>query len=170
MGFQNIFEGVISSLIAMVISTGFVYLVFLIFGKNKIMSGTHNQRFHISKINPFGIALFVTAFFTILSAFSFYFQWTNMPYLVTITILIWIGAIWVYHDQCPNCNKVFKKKHIDREVIKEEEIPHVYYDEIVYLYTDDTVKDKVKGKQKKKWVEIVRTIRDHYKCTSCGHN
>ncbi len=170
MGLQNIFEGILSSLIAMLISSGFVYLIALIFGKNKIMSGNHNQKFHISKLNPFSIALFVTSFFTVLSLFSFYYQWTNMPYMITITILVWMGTTWIYHDQCPNCNKILKKKHIDREVLKEDKIPHEYYDEIVYLYTNGTVKDRDKGKERKKWVEIVRTIRDHFKCTSCGHN
>jgi len=170
MGFQNIFEGVISSLIAMVISTGVIYLISLVGGKNIIMSGKHNQKFHVSKLNPFSIALFVTSFFTILSAVSFYRQWVNMPYLVTITFFIWMGAAWVYHDQCPNCNKIFKKKHIHREVLKEEKIPHEYYDEIIYLFTDGTEKDRENGKKKKRWVEIVRTIKDHYKCKSCGHD
>lgn len=170
MGWQNILEGILSSLIAMAISAGFVYLTAMLFGKNFVMSGKHNQKFHISKLNPFSVAIFVTSFFTILSTFSFYYQWANMPYLITITVFIWVGSIWIYHDQCPNCNKIFKKKHIDREILKEEKIPHEYYDEILYLYTDGTVKDRERGKKKKKWVEIVRTIRDHFKCTSCGHS
>ena len=69
MGLQNILEGVIGSLIATAISGGAVYLFSTIFDKNKVLSGTHNQKFHISKMNPFGIALFITSFFTILSVF-----------------------------------------------------------------------------------------------------
>lgn len=170
MEWQNIGEGIISNLIAAIISGGFIFSISKIWGKNILMSGIHNRNFHISKLNPFAIALFITSFFTILSAFSFYYQWENMPYLITITILIWMATIWIYNDQCPNCNKIFKKKHIHREVIKEEKIPHEYYDEIIYLYSDGTEKDRENGKKKKRWTEIVRTVRDHYTCISCEHN
>jgi hypothetical protein len=170
MNLQSVVEGIISSLIATIISGGAVCLFSIIFGKNKILSGMQNAKFHIFNINPFGLGLFATSFFTILSIFSFYLRWENTPYLITITIFIWMSTVWIYHDQCPNCNKIFKKKHIHSEVMKEEKIPHQYYDEILYLYTDGTIKDREQGKKKKTWVEIVRTIKDHYRCNDCDHN
>ena len=108
-------------------------------------------------------------FFAILSMAGFYLEWVKFPYLVAITIFLGFATAWIYNDQCPNCNKIFKKKHLHREVLKEEKIPHDYYDEIIYLYSDGVIKDREKGKKKKKWVEIVRTIRDHFKCKSCGY-
>ncbi len=170
MNFQNIFEGIIASLIATVISGSVVFLYSRIKGKSTIMKGNRSSHFDISKINAFAVGLFLTVFFAILSLAGFYWEWAKFPSLVAITIGLGFLTGLIYQNQCPHCKKIFTKKHVGRETIKEEKIPHEYYDTIVYLFTDGTVKDRVKDKKKKKWVEIVRVIKDYFTCTSCKHN
>lgn len=167
MGLQNIFEGTIGSLTATVISTLFVFLVGKIWGKKVIMSGTHNKKFNILKINPFAIALFITSFFTIISGFSFYYQWTNMPYLITITFLLWIGSKWVYETQCPKCKKIFVRETHPPDILKEEKVPVRHQKSTIIRYSDGSFKERKYHGKGKIVMERVRTQKNNYSCKSC---
>ena len=169
MNWQNILEGIIGNLIATCVSGVVGAAIYKLGRGGKFLKNQSQKGLKLDNFTPFSLSLIITTFFTILSTFSFYYQWANMPYMIVITGLIWFGTFFIYDNQCPSCNKIFKKKHVDREKLGEEKIPHEYYDEIIYKYSDGSFKDRVWGKKKKRWVEIVRTIRDHFVCRSCGH-
>ncbi|VVB79959.1 Uncharacterised protein [uncultured archaeon] len=170
MNWQNIMEGTLASLLATGVTSLVGFLIYKTGKKSTLLKDPNKTGFEFSNFTPFSFGVIVTSFFVVLSGFSFYFQWENMPYLVTIAILVWMGTIWIYNDQCPKCKKIFKKEHVRREIISEERIPHTYYDKILYLYTDGNVKDTQSGKKKKTWTEIVRVVKDHFSCRGCGHN
>lgn len=166
---ENILEGVIATLIGSMITGGVGTIIYQFGKKGKFLKNPKERKFELNNFTPFSLSLMIVAFFTVLSGFSFYYHWVNMPYLITITILLWLGAGWVHNNQCPSCNKIFKKKHVNRETLNEEKIPHEYYDEIIYKYRDGSFKERAWGKKKKRWVEIVRVVRDHFVCNECRH-
>jgi len=142
-------QGIISGVVSTFIATSLLFLIKEKWGNNLIMSGNHNQKLHISKLNPFGISVFITALFTALSGFSFYYQWVNMPYIITITIFFWFGSGLIYQYQCPKCNKIFIRITHQPDVLKEEKRPFRHRDCTITTYTDGSIKDrKYHGKEK----------------------
>ena len=168
MDLQNILEGIISSLVATVISGFIVFLYSKSKGKGKLMIGKSHKKLDISKINAFAVFLFITSFFVVISAFGFYYEWEKFPYLIFITILLGFLTAFIYNNQCPKCKKILTKDLTKKDVLKEEERPYYYRTAKVYLYTDRTERNREYSEEKKR-METWRTEKEHYKCRKCHH-
>jgi magnesium-transporting ATPase (P-type) len=175
MNWNTIFEGIISMVIATLISSGIIFFFKLIFkGKTRINSDK-TEKANISGSvlkNPFLIFLFITSFMVVLTFFSIIYQWQlfNYIYLLFADIGLIFITVWIYNNQCPKCNSIFKKKLINKEILKEEKRPYYYKDETIYYYNDgETIKDrKFYGKEKTK-METWRTEKEFYECQACNY-
>jgi len=175
MNWNNIIEGIISGISATLISTIIIFLF-----KKVIEGKTKKETDKVEKVdlsgsvlnNPFLISLFITSFIIVLTFFSMVYQWQVFNYVYLIVADFGLGFItyWLYNNQCPKCNAIFKKKTINKETLKEEKRPYHYRDETIYYYNDgETIKDrKFHGKEKTK-METWRTEKEFYECQSCGH-
>ena len=158
MNWNNILEGIISGVSATLISSAIIYILKKIFEKktNKENSG-EVQRADLSGSvlnNPFLISLFLASFVIVLTFFSLVYQWQtfNYIYLIVADFGLVLVTNWIYNNQCPECNKIFKKKLINKETLKDEKRPYHYRDCTIYLYSDDSEKDrKYHGQEKQKW-------------------
>ena len=172
MDWNNILEGVISGVSATLIS----FIIILIFKKtlgNKSKKETDEvEKASLSFFkNPFLISLFLSSFLIVLTFFSMVYQWQvfNFAYLIVADCGLGFVTYWIYNDQCPKCNSLFKKKLINKETLKEEKRPYHYRDCTIYYYSDGSIKDeKFHGKEKTK-MEIWRTENEFYECQACGY-
>lgn len=99
------------------------------------------------------------------------YQWQIFNYIYLILADFGLGFVtyWIYNNQCPKCNVVFKKKTINKETLKQEKRPYSYRDCTIYLYNDGSEKDKkFDGKEKTK-METWRTEKEFYECQACGY-
>jgi hypothetical protein len=174
MDWTNILEGIISGIFATLISTFIIYIFTKMFGQQKnkdkssenISQTTSKSTFK----NPFLISLFITSFTVVVTFFSFVFSWTTINIYLSIAALV-LGVItyWIYGNQCPNCNRIFHKKLINKETLKEEKRPYRYRDLTIYLYSDGSEKDRKYTGEEKTRMETWRTEKEFYECTSCHH-
>lgn len=168
----NIIEGVISSVIAALISGVIVFIIRILISRKTSDEGKKEIKVSDFKTNPFLISLFVTSFFVILTFFSIVYAWTtfNSGYLTLASISLFFITSWIYHNQCPSCNRIFNKKLVKKEKVHEEKRPYRYREETIYLYSDGSEKErKYHGKEKTR-METWRTEKEYYECTSCGYN
>lgn len=169
MNWINILEGVISSLIATFISTIIVLVFLKLFGREKEKDKSSETKNWIK--NPFLISLFITSFISVLTFFSLVYLWEtfNYIYLGSASLILIIITYFIYENQCPNCNRVFHKKLINKEVLREEKRPYRYRDLTIYLYSDGSEKDRKYSGKEKIIMETWRTEKEFYECTSCHH-
>lgn len=175
MGWNNIFESVLSGISATLISTLIIFLFKRFIGqKTKKEESNKVEKASLSGSifnNPFLISLFITSFVVVLTFFSMVYQWQVFKYVYLIVADFGLGFVtyWIYNNQCPKCNIIFKKKLINKETLKEEERPYTYRDCTIYLYNDGSEKDRrFHGKEKIK-MEIWRTEKEYYECQACGY-
>ena len=127
-----------------------------------------SSHFDISRVNAFAVGLFLTVFFAILSLSGFYFDWAKFPYIVTIAIVLGFITSAIYQNQCPNCKRIFTKELTNKEVLHQEERPYHYRTATIYLYTDETERNREYSEEKKR-METWRIEKEHYKCGKCHH-
>ncbi|QQG40039.1 MAG: hypothetical protein HYS81_01355 [Candidatus Aenigmatarchaeota archaeon] len=121
--------------------------------------------------NPFLISLSLTSFAVVLTFFSMVYSWQTFSYiyLTVADFVLGIVTYWIYNNQCPNCNRIFTKRLLNKEILKEERRPYTYRDYTIYLYADGSEKDrKYHGAEKTK-METWRTEREFYECYGCTH-
>ncbi|MBD3202735.1 hypothetical protein GF327_00440 [Candidatus Woesearchaeota archaeon] len=175
MDWNNIIEGIISGVSATLISTIIIFVFKKIVGNKSKKEPNEIEKASLSGSvlnNPFLISLFITSFVVVLTFFSMIYQWQLFNYVYLIVADVGLGFVtyWIYNNQCPKCNAIFKKKLINKETLKEEKRPYHYRDETIYYYNDgETIKDrKFQGKEKIK-MELWRTEKEFYECQACGH-
>ena len=175
MDWTNILEGIISGVSATIISTIIVFIFTKLFGqrknKDKSSESINQTNFKSTFKNPFLISLFITSFIVVLTFFSLVYSWTtyNYIYLTIAALILGIITYLIYENQCPNCNRIFHKKLINKETLKEEKRPYYYRDSTIYRYSDGSEKEhRYTGKEKTR-METWRTEKEFYECTSCGH-
>ncbi len=175
MDWNNILEGIISGVSATLISLVIIFIFKKIFGeKTKKDKSGEVQKANLSGSilsNPFLISLFLTSFVIVLTFFSMVYSWEVFNYIYLLIADFGLGFVtyWIYNNQCPKCNRIFKKKLINKETLKEEKRPYHYRDCTIYLYSDGSEKDKkYHGKEKTK-METWRTEKEFYECQSCKH-
>lgn len=175
MDWNTILEGVISGVIATLISSIIIFIFKQVFKGNIKNEPNKVEKADLSGSilkNPFLISLFITSFIVVLTFFSMIYSWEVFNYIYLLVADFGLGFVtyWIYNNQCPKCNAIFKKKLINKETLKEEKIPYHYRDETIYYYNDgETVKDrKFHGKEKTK-MELWRTEKEFYECQACKH-
>ncbi len=175
MNLTNILEGIISGVSAALISTVIIFIFTKLFSqkiqKSELADDNNSANFKSFYKNPFLISLFVTSFMVVLTFFSWVYAWTTFNFIYLFIASFSLGFItnWIYNNQCPNCNRIFSKKLINKETLKEEKRPYHYRDETIYLYSDGSEKDrKYSGKEKTK-METWRTEKEFYECKICSH-
>ncbi len=175
MDWTNILEGVISgvaaTLISMFLTWIFTKLIFPKLKKGQKMDTKCILSIKFYCFSPFIISLFLTSFFVVLTFFSLVYSWTTFNYVYLLLASAVLGFITysIYNNQCPNCYRIFQKKLIKKDTMKEEKRSYHYRDCTIYLYTNGSEKDrKYHGKEKIK-METWRTEREFYECQSCGH-
>lgn len=174
MNWNNILEGVISGVSATFIASIIIFIFNQIL-RNKSKKETNdvdNASLSVSIFkSPFLISLFISSFLVILTFFSMVYQWQVFNYVYLIIADCGLGFVtyWIYNNQCPKCNFIFKKKLIDKETVKDEKRPYHYRDCTIYYYNDGSEKDKkFHGKEKIK-METWRTEKEFYECQACGY-
>jgi hypothetical protein len=168
----SIVEGVISGVIATLISGFIVFIIKILISRKAPDEEKKDAKISDFKTNPFLISLFATSFFVVLTFFSMVYAWTtfNSGYTILASFLLGLVTVWIYNNQCPRCNKIFNKKLVKKEKIHEEKRPYRYREETIYLYSDGSEKErKYRGKEKTR-METWRTEKEYYECTSCGYN
>ena len=175
MDWTNIIEGTISGISATLIATIIISIFTRIIGSKKYRNDTIDNKTHrnfkSTYKNPFLISLFITSFVVVITFFSMVYSWKvfNYSYLLVADFVLVFITYWIYNNQCPNCNRIFKKKLVNKETLKEEKRPYHYRDLTIYYYSNGTEKDrKYSGKEKTK-METWRTEKEFYECESCGH-
>lgn len=175
MDWNTILEGVISGVVATLISSAIIFIFKQIFKGNIKNKPDKVEKADLSGSvlkNPFLISLFITSFIIILTFFSMIYSWKVFNYVYLLVADFGLGFVtyWIYNNQCPRCNAIFKKKLINKETLKEEKRPYHYRDETIYYYNDGkTIKDKkFHGKEKTK-MELWRTEKEFYECQACNH-
>ena len=173
MDWTNVIENTISGIIVFIISSIITFVFYKIFGKLKEKDTPSENRYkaeiHPYFKNPFLISLFVTSllfvltiFFAIYSPTLFYHIYSGIGAFIFIMI-----TYLIYENQCPNCKKIFHKKLIDKETLKEEKRPYRYRDETIYYYSDGSVKERKFTGPLKTIMETIRIEKEYYECTSC---
>jgi len=175
MDWTNILEGTIGSLFAFFISTIIVFIFNKFIGKRKYkdesLESETKTNFGSFFKNPFLISLFITSFFVVLTFFSIVYSWTtyNYIYLTIAASIFGIITFFIYENQCPNCKRIFHKKLINKEILKDEKRPYYYRDLTIYLYSDGSEKERRYTGEEKIRMETWRTEKEFYECTSCHH-
>lgn len=167
----SLIEAVISGVFATLISGLIVFLIKILISRKTSDERKKDIKLTDFKTNPFLIALFVTSFFVVLTFFSIVYSWTTYNSGIMILASFFSGFITyqIYYNQCPSCNRIFKKKMVNKEKISEEKRPYNYQDLTIYLYSDGSEKErKYHGKQKT-IMETWRTEKEFYECKACGH-
>jgi len=174
MDWNNILEGVISGVSATLISSIIIFIFKKTLGNKSKKDTDEVEKASLSVSvfkNPFLISLFLSSFLIVLTFFSMVYQWQVFNYVYLIVADCGLGFVtyWIYNNQCPKCNHIFKKKLINKETLKEEKRPYHYRDCTIYLYNDGSEKDeKFHGKEKTK-METWRTVKEFYECQACGY-
>ncbi len=167
MNWNNTLEGIVSSLSATFIS--FIITIFYkrIFSKKIKQNNSLNKE----KISPFTISLFLTVFVVVLTFFSLIYNWTifNYVYLFIADFVLIFVTYGIYNNQCPNCNRIFTKQLIDKQVTKEEKRPYSYRDCTMYLYADGSEKNRIYNGKERTKMETWRIEKEFYKCEKCNH-
>ncbi len=158
MGWQNLGEGILASIIATLI-TNFIF-------QNRKKKSKEKIKLKLPK-DPFLISLSFAVFFGILSLFGFYYGWEKFAYIIVIDFLFIAITIWIKNNQCPKCKKIFKKITHDPEILKEEKRPYRHKDSTVTLYSDGSVKNKKHHGKERIIMETIRTQRNRYSCSDC---
>jgi len=175
MDWTNILEGTIGSLFAFFISAIIVFIFNKFVGQQKHRDSSMEKKNKINLViflkNPFLLSLFITSFLFIITFFSLVYSW-SVDYSVYLSIAAFILGIityLIYENQCPNCKKIFHKKFVKEEIIKDEKRPHHYRDLTIYYYSDGSEKERKYTGPEKTRMETWRTKKEYYECTSCGH-
>jgi hypothetical protein len=175
MNWTTVLEGIISGVSATLISTIIIFIFKKIFEKKTKKEHKKVQKADLEGSllrNPFLISLFITSFIIVLTFFSMVYQWQvfNFVYLLVVDVGLGFITYWIYNNQCPNCNAIFKKKLIDKKTLREEKRPYHYREETIYYYNDgETIKErKFHGKEKTR-METWRTEKEFYECQACDY-
>jgi len=173
MDWENIVENIISGIIVFAVSSLITYIFYKFFGKRK--DTIANDKYKVSDQpyyrNPFLISLFITSLLLVLSVFFIIFFSTlyyHLYSLIGVFVFVML-TYWIYENQCQNCKKIFHKKLVDKEILKEEKRPYRYGEETIYYYSDRTEKERKFTEPFKTIMETIRTEKEYYQCTSCHH-
>ena len=175
MDWTNIIENTISGIIVFVISSIITFIFYKIFGKRKEKDTPSEDKYKTDIPpyfkNPFLISLFITSLLFVLTIFFAIYSPTLYYhlYLVMGALIFVMITYWIYENQCPNCKKIFHKKLINKETLKEEKRPYRYRDETIYYYSDGSEKERKFTGPLKTIMETIRTEKEYYECTSCHH-
>jgi len=175
MNWESIIENTISGLIVFLLTSILTFIFYKLFKKKKEKDlpkdlGYKNNIYLYLK-NPFLISLFVTIFLFVLTGFFLIFSNTLYYYMYSmlIGIIFLIITYWIYENQCPNCKKIFHKKLIKKDTLKDEKRPYRYRNETIYYYSDGSEKERKFTGPIKTIMETIRTEKEFYECTSCGY-
>lgn len=165
---ENIIDQVIAGIILLLFSSILTFFVNKFFLKKVEGKSINGEKL---TIKPILISIFITILVAIIGILNFVFSLTSLNsfYFVMAAAFLFFIDIWIYENQCPNCNNIFSIELVNREILSEEKRPYHYRDLTIYRYSDGSVKDKIQKGPEKIKLETWRIGKEYYKCNSCKH-
>lgn len=121
--------------------------------------------------NPLIISIATIFIFITSILFSIFRSHTSPLFSLIILILFFINIIFIIIfkiTQCPNCKRVFAKKHIKKDFIKTAKRPWAYRIETKYLYSDGSYKNSTYSKWKER-IESINIYKNTKQCKYCRY-
>jgi len=165
----GITSDVIASLIIIPILS-FILAYFFHVNLNKINCGNEKKDILPVYTDPVAILVFITSMLSVIPVLSFIYNWDVLAkaYSMIPTTILFLVTLIAYTKQCPKCKRLEKFLE-NEELLKEEERPYIYRDEIEYQYSDGTIKETKCVSAQKKLMETWRIGKKHYNCHYCGY-